>query len=212
VNVGVSAPAPGSSTANYVNNGSAFCSECDAYQPQIDNNPCSATYGQTQNVPLGEAAPCDYSAAWVNRDINTYYVCVGVDKHYEQINTNPCYTGAQTQTGSLYQANSTDCGYVALNVTGFSASATDTGFGWDVTIGIVLDGAVNTNTTIDATIFVNGGEQTYGVIISNGNSSGVATIGYIDEPTGVGPKCLTFMSGDSRVNTGAVYPSGYTCP
>jgi len=112
----------------------------------------------------------------------------------------------------LYEADSIDCGYEPpINVTGFSAFATDTGFGWDVIIGIVLDGAVNTNTTIDATIFVNGGEQTYGVIISNGATSGVATIGYIEEPTGVGPKCLTFISGDARVNTGPIYPAGYTC-
>ena len=43
----------GQSTAeNWVNNGSIFCSDCNQYQPQINNNSCSATYNQTRNVQL----------------------------------------------------------------------------------------------------------------------------------------------------------------
>jgi len=54
----------------------------------------------------------DSSPIWVNRDISLHWVCVGVDKHYQQIDTNTCsVTYNQTQTGSLYEANSVDCGY-----------------------------------------------------------------------------------------------------
>jgi hypothetical protein len=195
-----------------VNNGSAFCSECVAYQPVIDNNPCSSTYNQTSNQNLGATAPCDYSAAWVNRDINTYYVCVGVDKYYQQINTNPCYTGTQTQTGALYQVNSVDCGYVAINVSTFAAFKTynEISEDWTLTVQVTLDGNVNADTVIDATVNLGPtGEDTqvFGVTISNGTSTGTSNNGYLEDPGTVGPNCLTFSSGDSRVNVGA-----YACP
>ena len=212
-NVNLGAGAPCNYNATWANNGAVFCSDCVSYQPQINTNPCF-TGTQTRNVNLGAGAPCNYDANWVNRDINSFYVCVGVNKYYEQIDTNPCSaTYDTTRTGALYEANSPDCGYAPpINVTAFSAFATDLGFQWEITIGIVLDGTVNTATTIDATIFVDGGEQTYGVIIGNGASSGVTNVGYLSEPTGVGAKCLTFVSGDTRVSTGAVYPTGFTCP
>jgi hypothetical protein len=55
---------------------------------------------------------------WVNRDINTYWVCVGVNKYYQQINTNICSTTYnQTQTGSIYEPNSFDCGYTTTTTT-----------------------------------------------------------------------------------------------
>ena len=112
VDVGATAPAAGSSTPNWVNIGPPFCSGCVAYQTQRDTNQCSPTYDDEQNLSLGATAPCDYTANWVNRDINTYYVCVGVDKYYEQIDTNPCSpTYNTTQTGALYEIDSVDCGY-----------------------------------------------------------------------------------------------------
>jgi len=112
VDVGATAPAAGSSTPNWVNIGGPFCSSCVAYQPQRDTNQCSPTYDDERNLSLGATAPCDYTANWVNRDINTYYVCVGVDKYYEQIDTNPCSpTYNTTQTGALYEIDSVDCGY-----------------------------------------------------------------------------------------------------
>jgi hypothetical protein len=66
-------------------------------------------------VNVGASAPAEGSstANFVNRDINSFYVCVGVNKHYQQIDINPCSaTYNQTQTGALYQEDSTDCGYV----------------------------------------------------------------------------------------------------
>jgi hypothetical protein len=107
-------------TANWVNNGAAYCGgDCIAYQPQIDNNACSSTYGDTRNVSLGQTAPCNYTPNWVDRDINTYWVCVGVNKYYQQIDLggtcSPTY--GQTRTGSIYQPNSLDCGYVPPTTT-----------------------------------------------------------------------------------------------
>jgi hypothetical protein len=99
-----------STVPTWTNEGAPYCETCISKQLQRDTNTCSATYNQTQIVAGGTS--CVTPATWVNRDINTYYVCVGVNKHYEQIDTNPCSaTYNQTQTGSLYQANSVDCGY-----------------------------------------------------------------------------------------------------
>ena len=133
-----------STAANWVNNGAAFCGgNCIAYQPQIDNNPCSSTYGDTQNVSLGQTAPCNYTPNWVNRDINNYWVCEqgGVNKYYEQIDTNPCSpTYNTTRTGSLYQYNSFDCGYTTTTTTttlppvDFSISSVCDGTFQDITI------------------------------------------------------------------------------
>lgn len=106
-----------STAANWEDVGIPFCSECVAFQLQIDRNPCSATYDDSRYVNLGAGAPCTYTAVWENRDINTYYVCVGVNKYYEQIDTNPCSpTYNTTQTGALYQTDSVDCGYVPVLV------------------------------------------------------------------------------------------------
>ena len=123
-------------TANWVNNGAAYCgSDCKAYQPQIDNNPCSSTYGDTQNVLLGNTAPCNYSTNWVDRDINTYWVCVGVNKYKQQIDTNPCSpTYNQTKAGDIYEYNSPDCGYTTTTTTTTLAPV-------NCTISSVCDGA-----------------------------------------------------------------------
>lgn len=101
-----------STAAVWIDNGSVRCESCVNQKQQTDTNQCSPTYGSTQwvNDPFGST--CNYSAVWVNRDINTYWVCVGVDKYYQQIDTNPCSsTYNTTQTGALYQVNSPDCGY-----------------------------------------------------------------------------------------------------
>ena len=131
-----------STTANWVNNGATFCGgDCIAYQPQIDNNPCSSTFGDTRNVSLGQAAPCNYTPNWVDRDINSYWVCVGVNKYYQQIDTTLCSpTYNQTRTGSIYQPNSFDCGYTTTTTTttlppvDFSISSVCDGTFQDITI------------------------------------------------------------------------------
>lgn len=52
------------------------------------------------------------AANWVNRNIEVYWVCVGMDKYYQQIDSNPCSsTYNNTRTGAIYQANNVDCGY-----------------------------------------------------------------------------------------------------
>lgn len=90
----------GQSTApNWVNNGSTFCSSCYLFQPQIDNNTCSATYGQTQDVSLGLNSDC---GGWP-----TTYYCVGYDYYSKE--TSSC-TGA-VRNVTLVQANSPYCGY-----------------------------------------------------------------------------------------------------
>ena len=76
-----------STIPNWVNNGSVFCSACVSYQPQIDNNPCSATYNTTRNVNLGAGAPCNYTANWVN---NGAVFCSSCVSYQPQIDNNPC--------------------------------------------------------------------------------------------------------------------------
>jgi hypothetical protein len=58
------------------------------------------------------------SANWVDRDINFYWVCVGVNKYYQQVDTNTCSpTYGRYQTGGFYAPNSPDCGYVPPTTT-----------------------------------------------------------------------------------------------
>jgi hypothetical protein len=111
VNVGNTAPANGNcvTTANWVNNGATFCSSCVAYQPQIDNNPCSATYNTTRNVNLGAAAPCNYTANYAT-NVGNLYVCNvpngGVNTYIVYQNTNACFTGNQFYAnGNSYATN-----------------------------------------------------------------------------------------------------------
>jgi hypothetical protein len=89
-----------STSANWVDNGATFCSGCNLYQPQIDNNPCSATYNQTRNVNLGVSSTC---GTW-----NTTFYCVGFDYYSKEVNS--C-TGAERNV-TLVEANSPNCGYV----------------------------------------------------------------------------------------------------
>jgi len=85
---------------NWVDNGSTFCDGCNLQQPQIDSNPCSATYGDTRNVDLGVSSTC---GTW-----NLEYYCVGYDKWSRQRNS--C-TNA-TCCDALVEVNSPYCGYV----------------------------------------------------------------------------------------------------
>jgi hypothetical protein len=99
------------------NQGYSTCSGTTLYTVFRDTNNLSGTYLDyyVNNVNVGASAPAPGSstANFVNRDINSFYVCVGVNKYYQQIDINPCSaTYNQTQTGALYEENSTDCGYV----------------------------------------------------------------------------------------------------
>jgi hypothetical protein len=93
-----------SPSANWVNNGSTFCSGCYLQQPQIDDNPCSSTYGDTRDVDLGVNTAC---GAWVQS-----FYCVGYDKWSEETNT--CTGNVQNQF--LVEVNSPYCGYVPPSV------------------------------------------------------------------------------------------------
>jgi hypothetical protein len=89
-----------SPSANWVNNGDTFCDGCYLQQPQIDNNPCSSTYGQTRNVDLGVNTAC---GTWVQS-----FYCVGYNKWTKE--TNSC-TG-NIRNNYEVEANSPYCGYV----------------------------------------------------------------------------------------------------
>ena len=89
-----------STSPNWVNNGSTFCDGCNLQQPQIDSNPCSATYGDTRNVDLGVTNAC---GVWVQS-----FYCVGYDKWSKETNT--CTGNVQNQF--LVEVNSPYCGYV----------------------------------------------------------------------------------------------------
>jgi hypothetical protein len=93
-------------TANWVNNGAAYCGgDCIAYQPQIDNNACSSTYGDTQNVLLGNTAPCNYAPNWVNQNYTTCIGCVNYTVYRDLSVCSPTYLN--------YQVNSTNVGNTA---------------------------------------------------------------------------------------------------
>lgn len=89
-----------SPSANWVNNGSTYCDGCYLQQPQIDNNPCSSTYGDTRNVDLGVNTAC---GTWVQS-----FYCVGYDKWSKE--TNSCTGNVRNEF--LVEVNSAYCGYV----------------------------------------------------------------------------------------------------
>lgn len=89
-----------STSPNWVDNGSTFCTDCNLYQPQIDSNPCSATYGDTRNVDLGVSTAC---GTWVQS-----FYCIGYDKWSKE--TNSCTGNIRNET--LVEVNSPYCGYV----------------------------------------------------------------------------------------------------
>ena len=87
-----------SPAANWVNNGATFCTGCTLYQPQIDNNVCSSTYGNTRNVNLGTNDSC---GSWP-----TAYYCIGCAYYSHEVNS--C-TGNVRNT-ILISSDSTSCG------------------------------------------------------------------------------------------------------
>lgn len=90
--------------------------------------PTSTTTTTTVNYCNLIGTAVNLSPNWVNQNINTYWVCVGVDQHYQQIDTNPYSpTYNTTRTGALYQANSPICGGSDCTLTAGSAiQITDT--------------------------------------------------------------------------------------
>jgi hypothetical protein len=99
--------------ANWVNNGDIFCSGCDRYQPQIDNNVCSSTYNQTRNVLLASNSSlcggcCGQSTAanWQN---NGSIFCSSCRRYQPQIDTNSC-SATSGQTRNVDLGVSADCG------------------------------------------------------------------------------------------------------
>ena len=96
-----------STTPNWVDNGAAYCDSCVSKQPQIDNNPCSSSYNQTQVVNGGSA--CNTTQSWVNSgNYNCYSTC---NKYNVEIQNNPCASGYNTtRQGSVAEFNSTFCG------------------------------------------------------------------------------------------------------
>ena len=96
----------------------------------IENDPDCGYTGDTQPIyrwyplPITTDYICDECPAvqyrWENISITEDYVCVGTDKYYKQKRQYSYDSGTtwydvtppETQTGSLYQTGSTDCGYV----------------------------------------------------------------------------------------------------
>ena len=107
VNVGNTAPINGncSTSARWVRDGEDFCLDCVAYQPQIDNNPCSATYNDTRNLSLGASSPCNYDETWTSQGYNT---CVNCINYLVYRNTNPC-----SATYNDYRVNNINVGVTA---------------------------------------------------------------------------------------------------
>jgi hypothetical protein len=105
--VGNTAPIERTCTTNpiWIRDGEDFCLNCIAYQPQIDNNTCSATYGETRNLSQGASSPCVYDETWTSQGYNT---CVSCTTYLVYRNTNPC-----SATYNNYRVNGVNVGNTA---------------------------------------------------------------------------------------------------
>lgn len=105
--LGTTAPVSGScnTSANWVDTGYTYCSNCVSYKRQIDQGTCSETKGQTRNVPGGSA--CDFSARYDIAFGLLYYCENGSIKSYTVYkNSNNCFTGNQyLANGVTYGTN-----------------------------------------------------------------------------------------------------------
>jgi hypothetical protein len=134
-------------TPNWVNNGSVFCSACVSYQPQIDNNPCSATYNTTRNENLGAGSPCDYTATWTSQGYNTCGLSYNstCNNYLVYRDTNPC-----SATYNNYQVNGANVGNSAPSNGNCNTTANWTSTGtnyYTCSVGIVNTYPVTYDTT-----------------------------------------------------------------
>jgi hypothetical protein len=131
VNVGNTAPINGncSTSARWVRDGEDFCLDCVAYQPQIDNNPCSATYNDTRNLSLGASSPCNYDETWTSQGYNT---CVNCINYLVYRNTNPC-----SATYNDYRVNNINVGVTAPTNGNCSTTATWTSQAYNTCVNCV---------------------------------------------------------------------------
>ena len=139
-----------STTANWVNNGDVFCSGCNYFQPQIDNNACSSTYNQTRNVDLGVNSNC---GSWP-----TYQRCEGYDLYEYERNT--CTNAIRND--HLVEVNSPTCGYSPCTTYNIIAYNADT----------YVEGSYTNcgNTTSTFSIYANTSGVIGSVCIRNGTS------------------------------------------
>ncbi len=96
-----------SPSANWVNNGAADCfGTCTLYQPQIDANPCSPTYGDTRNADLGLNTGC---GSWYTVYYCPNYGVAPYEQRSRELNT--CVPGA-FRNDQFVTNDSPSCGYV----------------------------------------------------------------------------------------------------
>jgi hypothetical protein len=127
---------------------------------------------------------------WRAEDISVEYDCVGVDKHYKEYkyisadSGTTWYKTKETRAGSLYEANSVDCGYVPTNYTvkytfsnGNTSAVTNTttigqySYGYDV-VSVEIG---NLATNIYGSAFKDFNKCTNFVVPSNNIISGVTS-------------------------------------
>ena len=115
----------GQSTAPiWKNNGEPFCApgSCIKYQPQIDDNVCSESYGDSYNASLGSNSDCG-SWDWVYYCVN--YGVAPYERRRYQLN----YCTNATRYDELVAYDSPDCGwYAALGSFGISVNGGDPSF------------------------------------------------------------------------------------
>lgn len=107
---------------------------------------------------------------WRPLDINTYWDCVGMDKHYQEefyysVDSGATWTYTSAiRTGSLYEANSPDCGYIPTeytsvvtyndgkrnSVTTCAASTTVPSYSGDTTVSTITIGQCATSMPVAA--------------------------------------------------------------
>lgn len=92
--------------------------------PECGYKPPAEPIYRWYNMPITTDYVCDVCPAvqyrWINKSINVDYECVGTDKYYVQKRQYSYDSGStwndvvpeETQRGSLYESDSTDCGYI----------------------------------------------------------------------------------------------------
>lgn len=97
--------------------GSYTCVGCNKHYVEVDNNPYSATYGNTRTAGVAEynstycGGCCGQSTAADWTIIFSSYGCSGCDKYYMEYDANPCSPTYNEQriSSALAEANSTYC-------------------------------------------------------------------------------------------------------
>lgn len=173
--------------ANWVNNGSSYCSGCNLYQPQIDNNFCSSTYNQTQDVNLGANDSC---GTWSGANYCPNPGVFPFELRYRETNSCTGNTRNNTFVANLSPTCGYSCSYWGLSVSVNSSYCNGT----TSTSGVVILNMGSANGGIEARLVSMGSGVTTGWQASN-VFTGVTDGQYYAEVRSTGDNSCTVSTG-----------------